>query len=74
MTHTNETNNEIITSYGSAYYLVHKLNFLSVLRNAADQNRAIILPTAHGGSSLIFGANTTFSSAPEIICILKLKD
>jgi len=25
MTHTNETNNEIIMSYGSAYYLVHKL-------------------------------------------------
>ena len=74
MTHTNETNNEIIMSYGNAYYLVHKLNFSSALRNAADQNRAIILPTAHGGSSLIPGANTAFSSGPEIICTLKLKD
>jgi hypothetical protein len=55
MTHTNEINNEITMSYGSAYYLVHKLNFSSALRNAADQNRAIILPTAHGGSSLIPG-------------------
>ena len=56
MTHTNETNNEIIRSYASAYYLAQKPNFSSALRNTADQNRAIILPTAHGGSSLILGA------------------
>lgn len=74
MTHTNETNNEIIMSFGSAYYLLYKLNFSSPLRNHADQNIAIILPTANGGSSLVLGANTAFSSAPEIICILKLTD
>jgi hypothetical protein len=72
MTHANKTNNEIIMSYGSAYYLVHKLNFSSALLHAADQNRAITLPYAHGGWPLILGANTTLSSAQEIICILKL--
>ena len=74
MTHTNETNNEIIMSYVSVLLFSAQTKFLFSSPNAADQNRAIIMPTAHGGWSLILRANTAFSSAPEIICILKLKD